>query len=44
MYYYKIDISYDGTKYNGWQRQNNTSDTIQSKIENAFFVILGVTT
>lgn len=44
MYYYKIDISYDGTKYNGWQRQNNTSDTIQSKIEKALSAILGVTT
>lgn len=27
-------IEYDGTRYNGWQRQGNTSDTIQEKLEN----------
>lgn len=26
-------IEYDGTRYNGWQRQGNTSDTIQEKLE-----------
>lgn len=31
---YKMTVSYDGTKYNGWQRQGNTSNTIQEKIEN----------
>lgn len=30
---YKIVIQYDGTKYKGWQIQNNTSDTIQGKLE-----------
>lgn len=30
---YKITIKYDGTKYNGWQRQGNTKNTIQGKIE-----------
>ncbi|MCI8318760.1 MAG: tRNA pseudouridine(38-40) synthase TruA [Lachnospiraceae bacterium] len=27
-------LAYDGTRYNGWQRQGNTSDTIQEKLEN----------
>lgn len=27
-------IQYDGTRYNGWQRQGNTSNTIQEKLEN----------
>lgn len=27
-------IQYDGTRYNGWQRQGNTPDTIQEKLEN----------
>ena len=26
-------IQYDGTRYNGWQRQGNTSNTIQEKLE-----------
>ncbi len=29
----KLTIEYDGTKYNGWQRQTKTENTIQSKIE-----------
>ncbi|MCD8397118.1 MAG: tRNA pseudouridine(38-40) synthase TruA [Lachnospiraceae bacterium] len=27
-------IQYDGTRYNGWQRQGNTANTIQEKLEN----------
>lgn len=27
-------LAYDGTRYNGWQRQGNTSETIQEKLEN----------
>lgn len=30
---YRLDIQYDGTRYNGWQRQKNTEQTIQGKIE-----------
>ena len=30
---YKITIQYDGTRYNGWQRQGNTLNTVQGKIE-----------
>ncbi len=29
-----ITIQYDGTRYKGWQKQGNTSDTIQGKLEN----------
>ncbi len=31
---YKITVAYDGTKYNGWQKQGNTKNTIQEKFEN----------
>ena len=30
---YKFIIQYDGTKYSGWQKQGNTSKTIQGKLE-----------
>lgn len=30
---YKIIIQYDGSRYDGWQKQGNTSQTIQGKIE-----------
>ncbi|MGN1031754.1 MAG: tRNA pseudouridine(38-40) synthase TruA [Butyricicoccaceae bacterium] len=30
---YKLTIAYDGSRYNGWQRQGNTQNTIQQKIE-----------
>lgn len=30
----KITISYDGARYNGWQKQGNTKNTIQEKLEN----------
>lgn len=33
MQNYKIIIQYDGTKYNGWQKQGNTDNTIQGKLE-----------
>ncbi len=36
---FKLIISYDGTRYNGWQRQNNTKNTIQEKIENVLSVM-----
>ena len=29
----RLDICYDGTKYSGWQRLNNTDNTIQFKLE-----------
>ena len=30
---YKLILQYDGTKLNGWQKQGNTENTIQGKIE-----------
>ena len=30
---YKIVLQYDGTHYNGWQKQGNTKNTIQGKLE-----------
>ncbi len=30
---YKMTISYDGTRYDGWQKQKNTENTIQGKLE-----------
>ena len=35
-------ISYDGTKYDGWQRQGNTDRTIQGKIEAVLSRLFGV--
>lgn len=32
MHNYKLIIAYDGTRYNGWQRQGNTTNTIQGKL------------
>lgn len=32
MQNYKLTIQYDGTRYNGWQRQGNTENTIQGKL------------
>ena len=31
---YKLTIAYDGTRYQGWQRQANTERTIQGILEN----------
>ncbi len=30
---FKLTIAYDGTRYNGWQRQGNTPNTVQGKLE-----------
>ena len=30
---YRITIQYDGSRYNGWQKQGNTSNTIQGRLE-----------
>ena len=30
---FKMVLQYEGTRYNGWQKQGNTSDTIQGKLE-----------
>lgn len=33
---YKMTLQYDGRKYNGWQKQGNTANTIQGKLESHF--------
>lgn len=38
---YKLTIQYEGTKYNGWQKQGNTSNTIQEKLETVISSITG---
>lgn len=38
---YKLTLSYDGTRYRGWQRQGNTENTIQARVEGALSRILG---
>ena len=30
---YRFEIAYDGSRYEGWQRQKKTEKTIQGKIE-----------
>ena len=34
---YNIIIQYEGTRYNGWQKQGNTPNTIQEKFENILY-------
>lgn len=34
-------IQYDGTRYNGWQRQGNTQNTIQEKLESILEYMYG---
>ncbi len=36
----KLTISYDGTRYRGWQRLSGVENTIQGKLESALSGIL----
>ena len=38
---YKLTIQYDGTRYDGWQRQGNTDNTIQGKLEGVLSRLVG---
>ncbi len=38
---FKLTVAYDGSRYNGWQRQGNTSATIQGKIEDVLLRLFG---
>lgn len=38
---YKLTIQYDGSRYDGWQRQGNTDNTIQGKIEGVLSRLTG---
>lgn len=37
---FRMTLCYDGSRYNGWQRQGNTHNTIQEKLETALSAIL----
>lgn len=38
---YKLTISYDGSRYYGWEHQPNTEMTIQGKLENVLSLMAG---
>ena len=38
---YKLTLNYDGSRYKGWQRQGNTDNTIQAKVETLLSRLLG---
>ena len=38
---FKLELCYDGTKYNGWQRLGDTDNTIQNKVETVLSRLLG---
>lgn len=38
---YKIILQYEGTRYDGWQKQGNTDNTIQGKLENILAKMTG---
>ena len=33
MRHFRLTLCYEGTRYKGWQRQGNTPDTLQAKLE-----------
>ncbi len=37
---YRLDLCYDGSNYNGWQKQGNTEKTIQGRLEAALCSLL----
>lgn len=38
---YKLILQYDGSRYDGWQRQGNTDNTIQGKVEEVLSRLAG---
>lgn len=38
---FRLTLCYDGTRYRGWQRQGNTDNTIQAKLEGLLSRVLG---
>ena len=37
----KLVLEYDGSRYNGWQRQTNTQSTVQGRIEHVLHLMTG---
>ena len=44
MHTYSLTLCYDGGRYRGWQRQGNTDNTIQARVEAALGRVLGTET
>ena len=42
MNHIKIVLQYDGSRYDGWQKQGNTGQTIQGKLEDVLEKLAGV--
>ncbi len=40
-YNYKLTIGYDGARYQGWQKNKNAKETIQSKLEAVIAEVVG---
>lgn len=38
---FKMLVQYDGARYNGWQKQGNTANTIQEKLEKVLMAMAG---
>ncbi|MBQ0134647.1 MAG: tRNA pseudouridine(38-40) synthase TruA [Clostridiales bacterium] len=38
---YRLELSYEGTRYRGWQRQGNTADSVEEKVSGVLSRILG---
>lgn len=38
---FRLTLCYEGTRYRGWQRQGNTPDTLQAKLEGLLGRVLG---
>lgn len=38
---FKMTVAYEGTRYSGWQKQGNTANTIQGKLEHALSAMFG---
>lgn len=38
---FKLTLCYDGTRWKGWQKQGNTENTIQARLENLLSRLLG---
>ena len=41
---YRMTLQYDGTRYSGWQKQGNTKNTIQGRLENILLKMTGTET
>ena len=39
---YRLTIQYDGSRYDGWQKQGNTDNTIQGKLESVLSRMAGI--